>query len=149
MNMHMKRYLMIICILSLFGFPATGFSKNSHYLKIIKKGEISVDFPGGTLDPGSGTSPSELTEKANTDNTIKILIARYRTANGDDKPLPYHNNNTNFIIDTINAIYNPETDIINIERIVQNVDSVNYRNYPSMKFIVQWYLLEEATIKTK
>lgn len=146
----MKKYLLLfICVLSLFAFPTIGISKNFHYLKIIKKGTIEVDFPGGTLEPGSGLSPSELTEKANTDNTVKILITRYRNANGDDKPLPYFNNNTNFIIDIINITYLPEVDLIDIERMVQNVDSVNYRNYPSMKFTVQWYLLKEASIRDK
>lgn len=141
----MKKYLLsIICALSLFAFPTIGLSKNSHYLKIIKKGTIEVDFPEGSLEPGLGTSPSEQIQIANTDNKIKILMVRRITPNGDDRSLPYINNNTNFIIDVIESVYNPETDEIIIRRNVQNVDSVNSRNYPSATFIAKWYLLKEA-----
>lgn len=143
----MKKYLLLsACIISLFVFPSIGICKNSHYFKIIAKGEIAIDFPSGTLEPGAGTSPSEQIQIANTENTIKILMVRRITLNGEDRSLPHINNNTNFIIDVIESIYNPETDEIIIRRNIQNVDSVNSRNYPSAIFTAKWYLLKESII---
>ena len=146
----MKRYLLsIVCVLSLFIFPSIGICKNSHYLKIVKKGTIAVDFPEGSLGAGGDIGLGDFTEIANTDNTKKTLIVNKDASIGLEYPFPLIDITNNFIIDCIFAFYNASTDTIVIRRRILNVDSTNSHSYPAATFTAQWYLLKEATIKSK
>mgnify|MGYP001569001084 CR=1 FL=1 len=149
----MKRYLVIIYILSLVTLSNVSFAKdsnrNSHYFKIIAKGEITVDFSEGSLGAGGNIGLGDFTEIANTDNTKKILIVNKNTSVGLEYPFPLVDITNNFIIDYIYAFYNASTDTIVIRRRILNVDSVNSHSYPAATFAAQWHLLKEARIKSR
>ena len=146
----MKKYLwLIVLIISFFVSPSIGVCKNLHYLKIIKKGTIAVDFSSGSLGAGNSIGLGDFTHIANTDNTIKFLIVNKDASIGLEYPFPLIDITNNFIIDCIFAFYNASTDTIVIRRRISNVDSTNSHSYPAATFTAQWYLLKEATIKSK